>query len=129
VAEEWAELHRRIAAEQRNAGCAHVGGLPGARSRPALARRATVGQDLIYLRLVLAMAKPAFGLTAVSARAIDEALPLPRELGLVGKSNKRDRRPPSRSSRGCTRTSKVSSPTTRPSQDRRIPRAARGALA
>ena len=54
---------------------------------------ATVGQDLIYLRGVLAMAKPAFGLEAVSARPIDEVLPLLRQLGLVGPSGKRDRRP------------------------------------
>lgn len=53
---------------------------------------ATLHQDIIYLRLVLAMAKPAWKLP-VTAAAVDEAMPVLKQLGLVANSRVRDRRP------------------------------------
>jgi integrase len=53
---------------------------------------ATVAQDLIYLRLVLAMARPTWGIE-MSAAPVDEALPLLKQWGVVGRSEKRERRP------------------------------------
>lgn len=53
---------------------------------------ATLHQDVIYLRLVLAMAKPAWALP-VTAAAVDEAMPVLKQLSLVANSRVRDRRP------------------------------------
>ena len=53
---------------------------------------ATIAQDMIYLRGVLALAKPAWGLP-VTPQPVDEAMPMLRQLGLVEHSKRRDRRP------------------------------------
>lgn len=53
---------------------------------------ATVNQDIIYLRLVLAMAKPAWNIP-ITAAAVDEAMPVLKQLGLVASSQRRERRP------------------------------------
>ena len=54
---------------------------------------ATVMQDFIYLRLVLALAKPAWGMDLITAAPVEEAMPFLKQLGLVGRPNIRERRP------------------------------------
>lgn len=53
---------------------------------------ATIAQDMIYLRAVLGMAKPAWRLP-VTTQAVDDAMPMLKQLGLVEHSKRRDRRP------------------------------------
>lgn len=52
----------------------------------------TIAQDIIYLRMPFAMAKPAWGVL-ITATHFDEAMPMLKQLQLVAEPNKRERRP------------------------------------
>ena len=53
---------------------------------------ATLYQYCTYLRLVLRMARPAWGMTTVTTQAVDDALPILARQGLAGQGQERDRR-------------------------------------
>ncbi len=60
--------------------------------RDAAASPATINHDIAYLRSVLKMAEPVFGIP-VDDKVIIKALPTLQRLNLIGKSQRRSRRP------------------------------------
>lgn len=63
--------------------------------RGAGAKPATIYHDIAYLRSVMKKAKPVFNIAA-NFQIFDEAVPALIDMGLVGKSQKRTRRPTSK---------------------------------